>query len=98
MSRSGPSRRQMLHQAAALAGVPVAAATLPAAEGPAEALTVRAAALLEMARAQYGKHLTEEQLKSLARGILRSQLTADRLKRVPLANGDEPAAFQADLP
>ena len=56
-------------------------------------------ALVEIVRARYGKHLTDEQLKVIRQGIGRDQRSAEALKRVPLKNSDEPAfAFRADIP
>ena len=72
----------------------VAAATLkPKAVRPA---TVDA--MMDIVRARYGKHLTEEQLKEVQRGIGHNVFVAERMKKFKLANGDEPAfIFQADV-
>jgi hypothetical protein len=56
-------------------------------------------ALAEVAQLRYGKHLSEEQLKEVRRGIERGLRSAERLRQVKLANSDEPAfVFSAFLP
>lgn len=55
--------------------------------------------LVALARAKYGKHLSEEQLKAVSRGIARALVSAERMNRVKLANAVEPAVvFSSDLP
>jgi hypothetical protein len=83
---------------AVLAAASVAPATaadepaLPNAKEYAEALNV-------VIRYRFGKNLTEEQLKKVQASVLRGRASADLLKRVELANGDDPiVAFRADLP
>ncbi|MBI3408812.1 MAG: twin-arginine translocation signal domain-containing protein [Planctomycetes bacterium] len=97
------NRRQFLKGAAAAT---LLAAPLPApiqagesraqqenaAPTPAEALTA-------LARARFGRHMTEEQLKSVQRGITQSLSSADTIKRTRLENSDEPDfVFFADGP
>ena len=85
------SRRDFGAALALLAATPA----LPAADPPA----AQADLLLSLLKAKYGKHLDEGQLKLLA-GRLRGLLaTAEKMAKVPLTNGDEPAViFSADLP
>jgi hypothetical protein len=60
--------------------------------GPAEGL-------MAVARARYGKHLRDEQLKEIEQALRHRLLVAEFLKRVPLKNSDEPVfIFRADLP
>jgi hypothetical protein len=93
-----PTRRDFTRCLALLAAAPLAVPTAPAQAAP-ETLADAAAALLEVARARYGKHLSEEQLQALASSVARGVASAERMKRIPLRNGDEPAIiFQADLP
>jgi hypothetical protein len=57
-----------------------------------------AEALTEVVRLRYGKNLDEEQIKSIKQSIDQAQRSAERLKQIKLANGDEPAfVFSADL-
>ena len=57
-----------------------------------------AESLTEVVRLRYGKNLDEEQIKSIKQSIDQSQRSAERLKQIKLANGDEPAfVFSADL-
>jgi predicted secreted protein len=104
VSRSKSTRRQFTKTLALLAATPLAASPgeapadepkPPKPQGPAAV----AEALVEVARLRHGKHLTEEQLQSLQRGLLFAVLAGERLKQVPLKNSDEPAfTFSADLP
>ncbi len=94
--KDGPTRRRF-------AGALALAATAPLLLGPAAAQAddpaAIALALAEHLRRRHGKDLTDEQVKQIAAGILRSRFSADRLRRVPIANGDEPAlAFTPDVP
>jgi hypothetical protein len=92
-NRSAPAltRRDfaMSLAAAAASGVPTATAQEPKPAQPKAASS--AAALADVAQDRYGKHLTEEQLKEVRRGIERGLRSAERLRQVKLANGDEPA-------
>src|SRR4051794_29569577 len=55
--------------------------------------------LLLLVQAQYGKHLTKEQLPLLTASLARGLASAERMKKVPLKNSDEPAVlFRSDLP
>ena len=96
-----PNRRQFGKRVALLAAAPLAAPALAAEEKPKEkpVAVVVAEALVEVVRARHGKHLTKDQFGAVALSILRSQFSADRLRRVKLSNADEPAfSFRADLP
>jgi len=94
----GDSRRDFTKKLAVLAAAPLAAA-LPddaAAQRPGEAI---ADSLLEIAKARFGDHITDAQLRDVKRGIMRNQQGAELLRRVKLTNADEPAMiFRADLP
>jgi hypothetical protein len=58
-----------------------------------------AQALANLARTRFGKHLTIEQQKHVQHAAARQVRTAERLRRVRLSNGDQPAfTFHADLP
>jgi len=85
---------------ALLTAVPlIAVATTAQSQAVAEPLPAAATALTEVVKARFGKHLTEEQLQSVGQSLRRVLANAERLKRVPLRNGDEPGViFQADLP
>jgi hypothetical protein len=73
---------------------PVAAAQQPATDLPA---TV-AETLTEVVRLRHGKNLSAEQLKAVRGSITRSQRSAELMKKVKLANGDEPAfVFSAEV-
>ncbi len=98
MSKSShPTRRRFARTLALAAAAPLLPAPAAAAEGDPQ--TAAALALLEIIALRHGKELTEGQLEHIARSILRSRRSAERLRKVPVANGDEPAvAFSADLP
>ncbi len=89
----GLSRRQFQQQLALLAAAPFAVgeAADAQAQPAAEAVAATANALVEAAKAQYGKHLDEQQLQALARSVLRSLRSAEHLKKVPLRNSEAPA-------
>lgn len=90
-----PLDRRQLAQALAAAfplGEAVQDQPAPKPPTPAEALT-------GMVRQRYEEHLTPEQLKLIQGSIARGLATAERMKKIPLKNGDEPAfVFRADLP
>src|SRR4051812_33028473 len=97
----GPtSRREFTATLALLAAAPLVAPAAGAADKAApDPLVDAATSLTEAIKARHGKHLTEEQLQSVGQSVLRLLTNAERMKRVPLRNSDEPAAiFQADLP
>jgi hypothetical protein len=88
------SRREFAAAVAAL----VAAPLLPAAQKADDPLAAQVEALLALAKAKYGKHLDEDQLKGLEKGLRRILLSAQGMNRVKLANADEPAVvFSADV-
>lgn len=92
-----PTRREFAQALAVLAAAGVAPAAAQEAAGPspkeyAEAVNI-------VIRYRFGKHLTDEQLRRVQAAALRGRASADLLKNVELANGDDPiAAFRADLP
>jgi hypothetical protein len=58
-----------------------------------------AEALAEVARIQYGKNLTDEQMTEIKRSLTGRFRAAEAMKRTKLANGDEPAfIFSANPP
>jgi hypothetical protein len=66
---------------------------------PPDPNTEIAQALTAIARARYGKHLTDEGQKVVRRRIGSELRSAAQLKRIKLKNGDEPAfIFRADVP
>jgi hypothetical protein len=74
--------------------LPLLAATAEAGDAP----TSVDLSLLAIVRLRF-KHLTEDQLKSVGRGILNGLASAETLKRVRLDPLDEPATvFVADVP
>jgi hypothetical protein len=95
-----PSRREFASDLALLGATPLAALALTAHAQPApEALAATATSLTEVVKSRHGKHLTEEQLQSVSQMIVRLLASAERMKRTPLRNSDEPGIlFQADLP
>lgn len=88
------SRREFAATIAAL----VAAPMLLAEQKPDDPLAAQVEAMLALAKAKYGKHLDEDQLKGLEKGLRRILLSAQGMNRVKLTNGDEPAVvFSADV-
>ena len=94
---TAPSRREFAAAVALLAAAPLAA--LAADKKPeVDPLTAAGEALAAAARARFGKHLTAEQLVEVEKSIRAGVFRAELLKKIPLANGDEPAfAFSADV-
>src|SRR5258708_4021264 len=91
-----PTRREFAAAIALLAAAPLLPAQQP--KVPQE-LTAQLEPLVALAKAKYGKHLNDEQMKAVARGIARTLVSAQQLNRVKLNNGDEPAVvFSSDLP
>jgi histidine ammonia-lyase len=98
----GTTRRQFTKSLALVAATPlmtspaeVAAQEPKQAEPPADA----AAALTELARIRFGKHVDEDMLKQIRRGLEGRQRSAERLKQFKLTPGDEPAfVFSASVP
>lgn len=104
------SRRAFAKSLAAIAAVPLVAdasgtaqpapATpvappLPQGTKPPSAL---AQALTDAAKARYGKHIDPGDLPKLAQDIDGTMAAAERVGRIKLANGDEPAfTFTADI-
>lgn len=68
---------------------PPAAAAPAAPAGPSD-LSEDARSLTEIVRRRYGKHLTPDQLESVARELDGRVQGGRRLKDAKLANGDEP--------
>lgn len=103
------SRRAFAKSLAAIAAVPLVAdasgparpasaapaAPLPQGTKPASAL---AQALTDAAKARYGKHINPDDLPKLAQDLDGTLAAAERVGRIKLANGDEPAfTFTADI-
>src|SRR5215475_396332 len=98
MSEKKSTRRQFHKQAALLAAAPLVAGATAEAAQPQPA-TSAAAALAELARVRFGKHLTEEQLKRVRQRVQQQQGMAALLRKTPLSNGDEPDfVFSAEVP
>jgi hypothetical protein len=94
---SRPTRRRFTRTLTLGAAVSLLLVQGAAAEDDPQAAAAQA--LAEIVRRRHGKDLSKEQLEHIARSILHDRRTAERLRKVPLANGDEPAvAFTADLP
>ena len=97
MDESNLTRREFAGLAASAAvpllTSPALAAPLQAQPGPSDAQ-----ALTDLIRARYGKHLDEEQLKSVRRRIEGLVRAADRLRKVPVGQDDPAFVFQADMP
>jgi hypothetical protein len=99
MSEVVPSRREFAKALAVLAAAGAAPAALAADEPALPNAKEYAEAINVVVRYRFGKHLSEEQLKRVQASLLRGRFSADALKRVEVANGDDPAAaFRADLP
>src|SRR5262249_8343662 len=95
-----PNRRQFSQVMIGCAASSVAMGTIaePAHAQP-DPNTVAVNALFEIVRSRYGKFLSQPQLDSVRRSIMRNQQMAEVLKQVKLQNSDEPScAFRADLP
>jgi hypothetical protein len=91
-----PSRRQFAQAIAVLAAAATPAMAQKAVVPDAKAY---AAAMETVIRYRFGRQLSDEQVAQLHRSLLGKRLSADILKRVELASGDDPiAAFRADLP
>jgi len=102
----GTSRRGFAKAIAAAAAAAAAPAALPSfADSPAPTPTVTptvtpsptpappssaAEALTEVVRVRWGKNLSGEQLGEIAKAIDGRLKASDAMKKVPLANGDEP--------
>jgi hypothetical protein len=92
-----PTRREFVAAlsviAASTAGPALAQETkVPDAKAYADALDF-------VIRYRFGKHLNEEQLKRVHASVLRGRASADAMKKIELANGEDPiAAFRADMP
>jgi hypothetical protein len=101
-----PTRRDFARTLIVTAAASAAAATAPplaVADDPPkpklEGVPAVGQALTDAARARYGKHLTDDQLTAVQRTITNNLFMGDRLVKLPLKNGDEPAViFRADLP
>lgn len=95
------NRRQFGKEAVALAAGAVVAGTgsaLGQDEQPKrDARTIALQALMDMVRARYGAHLSDEQLKRVRQKIASGLFMAEALKKTRLENGDEPDfVFQTD--
>jgi hypothetical protein len=98
MSQTTRRRFAQLCGAAAAAPLvisPEAVAQQPAAVAPAETKPL-ARALTELIRAQWGEHLTTEQLAKIAEDMNDAAPYIERLRKFELRNSDEPdASFSA---
>jgi hypothetical protein len=96
---SQPDRRDFILGAAA--GIPIVGAALASearADEPADPLGEAARLLAEAVRARHGKRIDEASFKSIQQKIRGQLSTGDVLKRVPIANSDEPDfTFQAEV-
>jgi hypothetical protein len=91
------TRRDFTKTLAFLAAAPTAAAAQEPSAKP-SALDSTADALVDIARIRYGKNISGEQMKEIRDSVLHSLMAAERLRRVPLHNGDEPAViFSAEV-
>ncbi len=98
-SDARPNRREFAQALAAAAAAPLLLPPEPAAAQGAADPAAGVQALTDLARARFGKHITDEQLKDVRRGLARLQRAADLLRQVKLHNSDEPAVvFRADAP
>jgi hypothetical protein len=92
-----PTRRQFAKKVAALAAAPAVASAATAQE-PAPPERTAGQALAEVVRLRYGMHLNADQLRRVTQRIENNQRMADRLKRITLQNGEEPAfQFSPDV-
>ena len=95
-------RREFAKRLATIAATPLlvrhgVSLAEPQAQAPEQPSPV-AEALTEVVKLRYGKNLDEEQIKSIKQSIDGTQRSAERLKQIKLANGDEPAfLFSADI-
>jgi hypothetical protein len=90
---SQQTRRRFLQAAGVGVTLPLLAGTAEAGDAPAGVDQ----SLLAIVRLRF-KHLTEDQLKAVGRGILNGLASAETLKRVRLDPLDEPATvFVADV-
>jgi hypothetical protein len=95
-----PTRRQFARKVAALAAAPVAATAAGAQEQAPPARPASAGqALAELIRLRYGRHLDDAQFRRVTQRVESNLRMADRLNRVTLQNGEEPAfQFTPDVP
>jgi hypothetical protein len=100
----GPSRRDFATALALAALAPAGASAAgpkaaPPPEKETDPLAAAARALADLVRARHGKHLSDEQLKRVRASIHGHLASGRRMRRVKLANGDEPAfTFSAEVP
>jgi len=96
MSEQGQSRREFGKGLTALAAATLLPGPVLAQKEPAPQVK-EALALTEYLQVRC-KHLTREQIESIARGILTRQLQAESLRKVKLTNADEPDfIFEAEI-
>jgi hypothetical protein len=101
-TRRSLSRREFAASLAGLAATPLAldAAPIPSEPGqpkPSEAAVKTTELLLQIVRARYGKHITEEQMKIVERSVARIAVANEQFAKLNLENGLEPAfAFSAE--
>jgi hypothetical protein len=93
---SRTTRREFAKNLALVATVPLIGA--PAATGSEEEKSSKdklpdgaSEALTQIVQSRYGNYLTEEQVKEVKKSLEGRQRTAETMKKVKLANGDEPA-------
>jgi hypothetical protein len=95
------TRREFARNLALLAATPLLAPSgVPAADDkPPDPVAATADALLEAARARFGRDFPEDHVKQIRERIHRSLLSGQAMRKPKLQNGDEPAfSFRADLP
>jgi hypothetical protein len=91
-----PSRRDF---AKALAVLAAAAAPVAAQDAKQPDAKSYADAVETVVRFRFGKQLTDAQIKKVSRSYLNRRSSAESLKSVEIANGDDPiVAFRADIP
>jgi hypothetical protein len=91
-----PSRREFAKALAVLAAAATPAAAQEAKQPDAKSY---AEAVETVIRFRFGKRLTGEQIKKVRSSYMNRRSSAESLKRVEIANGDDPiTAFRADLP
>jgi hypothetical protein len=96
MNKNKTTRREFHRQVAALAAAPALAGGAAAQDAPRPPTAEQL--LADLVRLRHGRHLNNEQVQRVRAAIASTQRLAERLRRVELQGGDEPAfAFSADV-